>query len=257
VVDGSGETVGSTSWEPAPEDVEALAPAGPGFVWVGDIGDNSAARDSVTVLKVPYGRETQVVEPASYTLVYPDHPHDAETLLANPQTGQLFVVSKNIFGGTVYAAPRKLSATEPNELREVADPVKGVATDGSFYPDGRHYVVRDYVGATVYTFPGHEPIGSFPLPEQRQGEGIAVDEDDCVHVSTEGQFTQVRSVRLPAELHRAMAPEPEATPAPTAAGSAPSGESDEPVWPWLLIGAAGAGFVLLVLRKLLRRGSPS
>lgn len=254
VVDGSGKTVGSTSWEPAPEDVEALAPAGPGFVWVGDIGDNSAARDSITVLKVPYGRETQVVEPASYTLVYPDHPHDAETLLANPQTGQLFVVSKNIFGGTVFAAPRKLSATEPNELREVADPVKGVATDGSFYPDGRHYVVRDYVGATVYTFPGHEPIGSFTLPAQRQGEGIAVDEDDGVHVSTEGQFTEVRSVRLPAELRRAMAPEPEAAPPPTTAESTPS---DEPVWPWLLIGAAGAGFVLLVLRKLTRRGAPS
>jgi hypothetical protein len=254
VVDGSGRTVGSTSWEPAPKDVEALAPASPGWVWVGDIGDNVEDRETVTVLKVPFGRETQEVEPESYTLVYPDHPHDAETLLADPTTGQLFVVTKNIFGGTVFAAPRKLSATEPNELREVADSAKGVATDGSFFPDGRHYVVRDYISATVYSFPGHEPIDSFPLPAQQQGEGIAVDEDDGVHVSTEGQFTPVRSVRLPTTLQRAMRPEPAVHHPP--APPVESTSSDEPVWPWLLIGAAGAAFVLLVLRKLTPRGAP-
>ena len=52
----TGDTVGTTSWSPAPEDVEALAPAGPGHVWVGDIGDNRRARDSVQVLRVPVGR---------------------------------------------------------------------------------------------------------------------------------------------------------------------------------------------------------
>ena len=255
VVDGAGRTVGSTSWGPEPSEVEALAPAEPGYVWVADIGDNSAARESITVLHVPYGRTAQEVEPTAYTLVYPDHPHDAETLLAHPRTGQLFVVSKNVFGGTVYAAPRTLSATGPNELREVADPVKGVATDGSFFPDGRHYVLRDYVDATVYTFPGHEPIGSFPLPAQRQGEGIAVDERDVVHVSTEGQFTEVRSVGVPRGLARAMQPEepvkPEAAQPP--AEQQPAG--DEPVWPWVLIGVTAAGFVLLVLRKLIRHGA--
>lgn len=257
VVDGTGRTVGTTSWEPEPEDVEALAPAEPGFVWVGDIGDNSAARESVTVLRVPYGRTAQEVEPASYTLVYPDHAHDAETLLAHPRTGQLFVVSKNVFGGTVYAAPRTLSESEPNRLREVADQVKGVATDGSFFPDGRHYVLRDYVDATVYTFPGHEPIDSFRLPAQRQGEGIAVDERDAVHVSTEGQFTQVRSVQLPPKLQAAMQPERPEQPATTPPSEVEGAQADEPVWPWLLLGAAGAGFVLLTLRKLTRHGAAS
>ena len=36
-----GETVGVTTWADDPVDVEALAPAGPGEVWVGDIGDNA------------------------------------------------------------------------------------------------------------------------------------------------------------------------------------------------------------------------
>ena len=40
----TGATVGVTRWATDPEDVEALAPAGPGHVWVADIGDNQHAR---------------------------------------------------------------------------------------------------------------------------------------------------------------------------------------------------------------------
>lgn len=262
VVDGSGETVGSTTWAADPRDVEALAPSDPGFVWVGDTGDNSGSRDSIEVLRVPYGREFQEVEPASYTLVYPDGAHDAETLLAQPQTGQLFVVSKDIFGGTVYAAPRELSESKPNRLRAVADSL-GFATDGSFFPDGRHYVLRDYLSASVYTFPGHEKIDSFTLPRQRQGEGISVDEGDGIHVSTEGQFTDVRSVRLPKSVQAAMDPEPSASasasPAPDLEVTVddPPAADDDPVWPWLLGGAVLAGFVALGGWLLTRHGAAS
>lgn len=259
VVDGSGETVGSTTWPSEPRDVEALAPADPGFVWVGDTGDNSQARDSIQVLKVPYGPEFQEVEPATYTLVYPDGAHDAETLIAQPQTGQLFVVSKDIFGGTVYAAPRELSASKPNRLRAVADSL-GFATDGSFFPDGEHYVLRDYLSAAVYTFPGHEKVATFRLPNQQQGEGISVDEDDGVHISTEGQFTDVESVRLPRSVREAMDPSPSAAASPssqepvTISGSGVISESDVP-WSWLLGGAVVAGFGAILGWLLIRRGS--
>ena len=36
----------------------------------------------------------------------PTAPRDAEALVRHPLTGQLFVITKGIFGGTVYAAPR-------------------------------------------------------------------------------------------------------------------------------------------------------
>lgn len=196
VVDGSGDTVGVTSWTPDPTDVESLAPAGPGAVWVGDTGDNTGSRSSVSVFQVPVGREDQTVTPTAYSLVYPDGPQDAETLLANPRTGRLFVVSKGIFGGTVYVAPKKLSAEHDNRLKAVADSI-AIATDGSFYPDGRHYVVRNYTRAEIYTFPGHEQVESVNLPAQRQGEGITIAPDGSMHVSTEGQFTDVRRVRAP------------------------------------------------------------
>lgn len=253
VVDGSGHTVGTTSWSPEHADVEALAPAGPGEVWVGDIGDNPRSRDSVTVLRVPYGRADRVVEPAAYELVYPDRAHDAETLMAHPRTGQLFVISKDIFGGMVYAAPRRLSADSPNELREVAHGFS-FATAGSFFPDGRHYVVRGYTGAAVYGFPGHERIGSFPLPEQQQGEGVSVGADDELYLSTEGQFTELLRMRLPREVAAAM----RAAPAVGEPDPVELAEDSDAAWSWFLGGAlvvaVPAGAAWLWLRRRPSRG---
>ena len=103
------------------------------------------------------------------------------------------VETKDVFGGTMYAAPRRLSATRPNELDAVVDTM-AFATDGSFFPDGRRYVLRDYGNAAVYSYPGHERLASFRLPSQQQGEGIAVAEDGSVHVNTEGQFSEVLQV---------------------------------------------------------------
>jgi hypothetical protein len=252
VVDRSGATVGTTSWEPGPTDAEALAPAGDGVVWVGDTGDNARSRESVTVLKVPYGRTDRMVTPTSYELVYPDRPHDAETLLADPRTGQLFVVTKDVFGGTVYAAPERLSGSRPNRLTEVGHG-PSVATDGSFFPDGRHYVVRGYARATVYTFPGFEAVGSFRLPQQRQGEGIAVGADDELYLTTEGQFTHLVSTRLPTDIAAAMAPAPSEQAAEQVAAE-PDEDEGASWWPWL---AGIAAFVGVGGWLLFRRGAPS
>jgi len=264
VVDDSGETVGTSSWPGDPVDVEALAPAGPRAVWVGDIGDNGADRDSVEVLRVPFGRGDRTVDPATYTLVYPDHGHDAETLLAHPRTGQLFVVTKSIFGGTVYAAPRRLSTEHPNRLRTVADSL-AIATDGAFLPDGRHYLVRDYGSAAVYTFPGHDRVASFRLPDQRQGEGLAVAPDGSVHVSTEGQHSAVLDVDLPPAVVKALrppAPAPSDAPSgspwePAASDASEPGQDDggAPRWPWVLGGVLVLGFVGGVARLLTRHGA--
>jgi len=262
VVDHSGRTVGTTTWSPEPVDVEALAPAVPGEVWVGDIGDNPGARDSIRVLRVPFGREHRAVEPVSYELVYPDGARDAETLLAHPRTGRLLVVSKDIFGGVVYAAPRRLSSERPNRLRPVADGF-AFATDGSFFPDGRHYVVRGYAGASIYTYPGHERVGSFPLPDQQQGEGIAVGPDDELYLSTEGQHSELLRMPVPTRIAAAMEPRPEPSPAsPSATGGgvepvevAPP-EADTP-WGWVGGGGLALAFAAGLGWLLIRRGQAS
>ncbi|MGI8900591.1 MAG: hypothetical protein ACR2HA_06630, partial [Nocardioides sp.] len=167
---GTGRTTGTTTYTSADvTDVEALAPAAGGDVWVGDIGDNLRGRDSIAVFRVAPGGS----EAARFELTYPDGPRDAETLLAHPRTGRLFVVSKTVFGGTVYAAPRRLDPAVPNPMRAVAV-VPGLLTDGAFLPDGRNVLLRGYADASLLSFPDFAELGSFELPEQEQGEGVAI-----------------------------------------------------------------------------------
>lgn len=193
----SGATVGVTSWSDAPVDVEALAPAGAGHVWVGDLGDNRHQRDSVEVLRVPVGRGDVTVAPKTYELVYPDGPRDAEALVAHPLTGRLHVITKGIFGGTVYAAPVSLSADRSNVLEEVAD-APGIVTDATFLPGGGGVVIRTYTSAHLVAYPSWQPVSTWELPPQDQGEGVTVAGRDLL-LSTEGARSRVLSVPLPPE----------------------------------------------------------
>ena len=228
----TGETVSRTTYADDVDDVEGLAPGADGTVWAGDIGDNKEDRDDVAVYRVRPDDGEQAAP--RFVLTYPDGPHDAETLLVQPRTEQVFVVSKTALGATVYAAPRDLREEgSTNPLRVFAH-VDGLLSDGAFFPNGRYVVLRTYGTATVYTFPGFEKVGTVPLPKQEQGEGIAVGADGRVLLSSEGTGAPVLQVDLPASLTAAASPSarsgesPGASPAasPTAAPSGTPGRSD-------------------------------
>ncbi len=203
----SGRTTGVTSWASEPQDVEALAPAGDGEVWVGDIGDNLEERATIRVTRVPVGPGDRDDPGTSYDLVLPGPPRDAESLLSHPETGRLLVATKDIFGSALFAAPTELSPDRPNQLRRLG-PTLTFATDGAFFPDGRHLVIRNYAQAIVYTFPGLERVGTLELPDQQQGEAIAVSADDRVFVTSEGRHQAVVEVSLPESLRERMTPAP-------------------------------------------------
>ena len=251
---GTGETVEVTGYADEVEDVEALAPGRGGDVWVGDIGDNLEQRDAVWVYRVTPGRSEAAPR---YGLRYPGGPRDAETLLAHPRTGRLFVVSKTVFGGVVYAAPRSLVAGEVHRLTPFAR-VPGLLTDGAFLPDGEHVLLRGYAAATLLTFPAFEVVASFSLPRQRQGEGLAVGRDGRVLISSEGVGEDVLEVELPradASPSTGATPDqdgPDRSAAQPEPGPERIGASDAP-WGWWAAGALGFGVLGVVLLLLAQR----
>jgi hypothetical protein len=244
---GSGRTVGTTTWDAEPLDVEAIAPAGPGEAWVADIGDNSGDRPSVEVTRVPVGRSDLAVAGDAYELVYPDGPHDAEALLRHPDTGRLYVVTKGVLGGIVFEAPENLSSESPNRLRAIGD-APGVVTDGAFFPDGKHLVLRNYTTAFVLTFPGLERVGSFELPPQQQGEGIAVAADGRVYLSSEGVRSPLLRVPLPGRIHDVVLPD--RRPDGGQGVAVDEGPLRRDPWQWLLGGALGVAAIAVLLRSV-------
>jgi hypothetical protein len=267
-VDASGGTVGITAWSAEPTDVEALAPLDDDEVWVGDIGDNTGSRESVSVAPVPVGGQDIDAQVPSYELVYPDGARDAESLLAHPVTGRLYLASKEIFGGLLYAVPAELDPSGPNRLQELGEVIP-IATDAAFFPDGRHLVVRSYDRARIYGFPSLEPVADVDLPQQKQGEGVAVTAEGDLLVSTEGQNTEVLRVPLPESVRDVVVPPPASTsaqPTPSPATSdrpdTASREGEElpettetvrSPWPWFLGGFIGLAMIVVLMRSLRRR----
>ena len=243
----TGRTVGHTTFADRTIDVEALAPAGPGAVWVGDIGDNDEQRASVHVYRVPVGRGDRRVAAPAYRLRYADGPHDAESLVVAPG-GRLYVITKGILGGTAYAAPRHLDRSRVNVLRPVAS-VDVWATDAALFPDGRHVLVRGYDTAAIYTFPAFRPVASFPLPRQRQGEGVSIGASGRVRLSSEGAHTAVLEVDLPDAVRRVVESAP-VTPQERAAPADRDDPARDALAPAYLVGgtlvvvAAGAFAIL-------------
>jgi hypothetical protein len=216
---------------------------GPGdTLWLGDIGDNNATRERGILVH-------QVAEPApdttgvvrltatSYRLRYPDGPHDAEALLVHPRTGQVLIVTKGFAGGSVYAAPLPLSASQPNVLKEVGRVFVPEVTAGDISPDGSRVVLRDYTAAYEWRVSGDDVAKALkgqptriPLPSAPQGEGITYSRDGrSFIVSSEGAGTAVE------EVDRAAVPSPR---------PARSGASSP--WPQRAA-AATAGALLLLL----------
>ena len=110
--------------------------------------------------------------PRRTTLAYPDGAAQRRDAAgATRATGRLYVATKGVFGGRLYAAPAQLDPRPaPTGCAPVGD-VLPIATDGAFFPDGRHVVLRDYSAAVVYSFPDLEQVGALRAARPGAGRG--------------------------------------------------------------------------------------
>jgi hypothetical protein len=224
-------------------DWEALAAfrdgSGHALLAVGDIGDNLGGRPSVEVDVVAEPsslHDTRAAPLLRLRLRYPDGPRDAETLLADPARGRMFVVSKGLFGSGVYAvpadawdgrAPARPEVRSATLVRVGTVPLSFV-TDGTVAPNGI-VLLRTYgelavldplpldAGTRFLT-----PRTTLGLPGQRQGEGLALAPDGrSVLLSSEGPGQPVLRCPLPDGVRAALsARSPDATPGRTASPTA-------------------------------------
>lgn len=174
-------------------------PAG-NCIYIGDIGDNDARRQSITIYRVLEPRDgEQVAVVSRFDAVYPDQPHDAEALFTGP-TGRLFLVTKEARGAAIYGFPQPLVADAPNRLERVAaidggsrrDRLSRV-TDAESSSDGRTVAIRTndqlYVLPTDVLVSGNvPPTAAFTLRSLRepQGEGVALGAGGEVFLAGEG-----------------------------------------------------------------------
>lgn len=180
-------------------------PSGAGrCLYVGDIGDNSAARDSVVVSVLaepdPLRRVREPLPARHWSYRYADGPHNAEAMVLSPD-GDLVVITKSarsgsgampahrIYrgapGGGVLALVRSFRPPEPVVPLQSAL-VGTVVTDAGY--DGRRLLLLTYDEIIEYRAPTRDadpqdfpswPHAPVPAPRLIQSEGIAADLHDC------------------------------------------------------------------------------
>lgn len=188
-------------------------------LWIGDIGDNRSSWPEVRLHRVrePKVLRDRTVESRTYRFTYPERPLDAEALLADPASSRVWVVTKQLAKGTMYALPKRLSRSEVNQATPVAT-TGALVTDGSVSPDGTRFALRDYVDAEVFDgLPPGADAQTVYLPLQLQGEAMTWTQDGAALLVASERDDRLLRVEVPAS-------KPVVENASTSATPSPSGE---------------------------------
>jgi len=186
------------------------------YLYLADIGDNAMQRAEIAVYRVPDPEVSISDTPTNNTfrsvetlvLRYPDRPHDAETLLVDPDSGDLVIVTKELATGTslVFRAPASVTPDTPYTLEQVGQIdfksfasrvtpppdapalVAGVPflpTGGDVSPGGDLIAIRTYGTVWVWSRDKDTSLSDAfaaapceaPSAIEPQGEAIAFDRD--------------------------------------------------------------------------------
>jgi len=176
-------------------------------LYVGDIGDNDAIRDLITVYRLtepgdtPSGATASTADFDVFRARYPDGAHDAETLLVTPD-GSLYIVTKGSTGPVaLYRFPLEPRADgRVVQLEQIgrprsSGPVRSdeQITDGAISFDGARVVLRTHEALYFYRtaqllagdWRGAEVVNLKHVGEA-QGEGVALGANNETYLVGEG-----------------------------------------------------------------------
>ncbi len=222
----NGATLSNFSFDESVDDVEDMA-VGPGpsagvsYLYFGDIGGNNHSgdkREDVKILRIPEPavdlawanspRSSDFTGVETFTLVYPDGEYDAETLLVDSITADVFVVTKENNSARVYRANLNAATNGSSlDLVLVQTVAFAKASGGDISADGRQIVLRREDAAMIWARCDSEDIGialgragqSVPVigtPTEENGEAIAFLRDGSGYVTiSEGDDQPVHLFR--------------------------------------------------------------
>ena len=175
---------------------------------MGDIGDNSGNRERINVYRVREPVVPRGGSPVSVTLTgvdqlefrYPDGGNNAETMMVDPQNGDIYVVGKDGGGDSpVYRASPPFIPFDRVPMERITTlnfgtpPLDGSreATGGDFSPTGDRIAIRTYDSIYLWRRPSGRTVAEafasevcvVPQVDEPQGETIAFD------TATTGYFT--------------------------------------------------------------------
>ncbi|HEX2535759.1 MAG TPA: hypothetical protein VHK69_18585, partial [Chitinophagaceae bacterium] len=141
-------------------------------LYLADIGDNAQSRQQCQVYRFdePGPLTDTISSVQTIRFRYPDGSRDAEALLVDSSSGDLFIITKRESAARIYrvAAPHSEGTVHVATLAGTL-PYGGV-TGAAQSPDGKHLLVKTYLTVFHYTRTANESI---PDALSRKGKSIA------------------------------------------------------------------------------------
>ncbi len=210
----------NTDWE----DLDELKTAdGRCILYIAETGNNARIREEMRIYKVAEpqisaadnssNRKNPVETEAAQTIkfTYPDSRHDAETLMVQPQTGDVYILSKELTGAAgIYKLAAKTDVSTVAELEKIGEfsaPAipNGLVTGGSIAPDGKRLIICDYVNAYELKLPdgakNFDEIWTqkpqiIELGDRDLGEAVAYSADGkSIYATSEGDHPPLIEVK--------------------------------------------------------------
>lgn len=173
--------------------------AGRMYLYAGDIGDNEAKRPSITVYRVAEPvvsakkttKVTQNIEFETFTFTYPDGARDAEALLVDPLTQDIYIISKRDKQARIYRSAAPQVSGTSRKLEFVTTLPMTLITGGDVSHDGSQILLKNYLYVWHWARKGNESLSALfkragtrvtYMPEE-QGEAI------CFAAKDDGFYT--------------------------------------------------------------------
>ncbi|WP_339869967.1 hypothetical protein [uncultured Algoriphagus sp.] len=188
LLDSLGENVGKIEFlETKNRDWEDIAigpgPNGKSYVYVGEIGDNNAVHDEIVIYRVAEPTQltsTTRVLPEKRVIKYPGGARDAESLMVDPISGDIFIISKRDSVNTLYRLAADKFGGGQDELEELIKLPFTSSTAADISADGSQILVKNYLAIYYWKRNSGESIAEamirkpteLPYSPEPQGEAI-------------------------------------------------------------------------------------
>lgn len=188
MLDSLGNELGKINLEKAKNrDWEDIAvgpgPGGKSTVFVAEIGDNLAVHNKIRIYFFTEPNPIQKnlnVNPKEIELTYPGGARDAETLLVDPASGELYIVSKRDAKNTLYRVPKSAFSSGSGVLEELHQFDFSSSIGGDISQDGSQILIKNYFTVYYWERKSGESVESalrrkpFKLPYVPEPQGEAI-----------------------------------------------------------------------------------
>jgi len=167
----------------------ASGPDKKNYIYIADVGDNFLNYDNKLVYRfeeplLTADTELLITQFDTYNFRMPDGRHDAETILVDPVTNDLFIISKERRGAGIYQAPQVLVKDTMTLKKMMTLPFRQIVA-ASITSDGRKLLLKSYQHIYYWEKTDDENIlqlliktpDELPYTREPQGEAIAWSRD--------------------------------------------------------------------------------